>query len=287
MPARRQSGGERANEGRPPRLRIRRADLARALAARMRIGHELLSGGLDLEDLKDKYYTWDEYNTTLLKNSFTTSEEADSYQALFIGWSDDPATQHRQVRDDIRSSIRRLESIKERLPLFEEEGSVRNATRETQDDTRRSNTEPAIFLVHGRDEGTKHGVARFVRAITGLEPIILAEQPALGQTVIESFERHASKVTYAIVLATGDDEGRLIGEEQLKPRARQNVVLELGWYAGKLGRQKVALLYQPGVELPSDMGGVLYVELDASEGWKMKLAREMRAAGLPVDMNKA
>jgi predicted nucleotide-binding protein len=287
MPARRQNSGERASEGGPPRLRVRRADLAKALAARIRLGRELLSGGLSLDDLKDKYYTWDEYNATLLNRSFTTSEEADSYRSFFVGWSDEPATQYQQVSDDIRSSIRRLESIKERLPLFEEETSARKPTRETQDDTRRSNSEPAIFLVHGRDLGTKHGVARFVRAITGLEPIILAEQPALGQTVIESFEKYASKVTYAIVLATGDDQGRLIGEEQFKPRARQNVILELGWFAGKLGRQKVALLYQPGVELPSDMGGVLYVELDESEGWKVKLAREMRAAGLPVDMNKA
>jgi hypothetical protein len=59
----------------------------------------------------------------------------------------------------------------------------------TQDDSRRSDTEPAIFLVHGRDEGTKHGVARFVRSVTGLEPIILAEQPVLGMTVTESFEK--------------------------------------------------------------------------------------------------
>jgi predicted nucleotide-binding protein len=87
----------------------------------------------------------------------------------------------------------------------------------TQDDSRRSDTEPAIFLVHGRDEGTKHGVARFVRSVTGLEPIILAEQPVLGMTVIESFEKHASQVSYAIVIATGDDEGRLIGEELLNP----------------------------------------------------------------------
>jgi predicted nucleotide-binding protein len=125
-----------------------------------------------------------------------------------------------------------------------------------------------------------------VRDITGVEPIILAEQPDVGQTVIEKFEKHASRVSYAIVLVTGDDEGRLIGDELMKRRARQNVILELGWFAGRLGRQKVTMLYKSGVELPSDMGGVLYAELDPGEGWKIKLAREMRAAGLPVDMNK-
>jgi predicted nucleotide-binding protein len=272
-------------------LTLRRADLAKSLAKRIKIGRELASDNLGLQELKDRYYTWDEYNTTLLRRSgrsFTTAEEADNYRSFFgVGYSDNEETLYSEVVDDIRSSIRRLESIKERLPLFEEASTAKTATRETQNDTRRSNTEPAIFLVHGRDEGAKHGVARFVRAITGLDPIILAEQPALGQTVIESFERYASQVTYAIVLATGDDEGRLKGEDEpLRPRARQNVILELGWFAGKLGRQKVALLYKRGVELPSDMGGVLYVELDPGEGWKLKLAREMRAVGLPVDMNK-
>ncbi|HJV14842.1 MAG TPA: TIR domain-containing protein [Propionibacteriaceae bacterium] len=62
--------------------------------------------------------------------------------------------------------------------------------------------------------------------------------------------------------------------------------LELGWFAGKLGRQKVAMLYESDVELPSDIVGVLYAELDRGGGWKLKLANEMRAARLPVDMNK-
>jgi predicted nucleotide-binding protein len=286
MPTRRLSGGEPGKYPGPTMLAVRRADLAKSLAARIKAGQELMSGGLDLQDLKDNYYKWHAYNTTLLRNSFTTAEEADDYQSLLISSSGYTDAKRYLVDEDIRTSIGRLESIRERLPLFEVAVTDRTATREIQDDTRLSNTEPAIFLVHGRDEGAKHGVARFVQAITGLEPIILAEQPALGQTVIESFERYASQVTYAIVLATGDDEGRLMGEEALKPRARQNVVLELGWFAGKLGRHKVALLYERGVELPSDMGGVLYVEWDAGEGWKLRLAREMRAAGLPVDLNK-
>jgi len=210
MPKRRPSDGEPGKYSGPTMLTLRRADLAKILDARIGIGSELLTGKLTSLARKDQYYKWHRYNTTLLRNSFTTTEEVDKYQSILIDWSGYQGATESQIIQDLRDSLRRLESIRERLPLFEQVAVVTTTTRETQDDSRHSDTKPAIFLVHGRDEGTKHGVARYVRAITGLEPIILAEQPALGQTVIESFERYASQVTYAVVLATGDDEGRLL-----------------------------------------------------------------------------
>jgi predicted nucleotide-binding protein len=85
---------------------------------------------------------------------------------------------------------------------------------------------------------------------------------------------------------TGDDEGRKSGDEEWRPRARQNVVLELGFFIGALGRGRVALLYEEEVELPSDIAGVLYLPLDDAGAWKAKLAREMSDAGVAVDANK-
>jgi hypothetical protein len=160
MPTRRPNADQPKRDAEPARLTVRRADLAKKLAARIKLGKQLLSCE-DLQEIQEKYFTWDEYNTTLLRSSFTTPEESDSYRSFFgIGWSDDPATRYSQVSDDIRSSIRRLESLKERLPLFEEEvASAKTATRQAQGHTSLSDTEPAIFLVHGRDEGAKHGVA--------------------------------------------------------------------------------------------------------------------------------
>jgi predicted nucleotide-binding protein len=134
-----------------------------------------------------------------------------------------------------------------------------------------------VFLVHGHDEAAKQSVARLLEKL-GLQPIILHEQPNKGQTVIEKFEAN-SDVGFAVVLLTPDDVGRATSDKKLKPRARQNVVLELGYFFAKLGRARVCALYK-GVELPSDVVGVIYAPYDEHDGWRVKLANEIRAAGL-------
>ena len=88
------------------------------------------------------------------------------------------------------------------------------------------------------------------------------------------------------MLLTPDDEGRKIGDDPLRLRARQNVVLESGYFNGRLGRKNVCALHKAGVEVPSDYLGVAYVPMDESNGWQMLLARELKAAGFSVDMNK-
>ena len=93
----------------------------------------------------------------------------------------------------------------------------------------------------------------------------------------------AGGVGYAVVLATGDDAGRRKGADELQPRPGQNVVLELGFFLGKLGRDKVAVLREPGVELPSDYDGVMYISLDSAGAWKLVLMRELKRAGLDVN----
>ena len=142
-----------------------------------------------------------------------------------------------------------------------------------------------VFVVHGHDNATRNAVSRFIQQITGREPVILHEQPNSGRTVIEKFEQHARSTGFAVILLTGDDEGKTLGTETLALRARQNVVLELGFFVSALGRQRVAALHEAGVELPSDISGMLYTSLESD--WKMELAREMRAAGVDVDLNKA
>jgi predicted nucleotide-binding protein len=91
-----------------------------------------------------------------------------------------------------------------------------------------------------------------------------------------------------VVVLTPDDIGSARADSSNeRPRARQNVVLELGYFIGRLGRSKVCALYKGGVELPSDLHGVLFVAMDDGAGWKLRLAREMKAAGLEIDMNLA
>ncbi|MDX6450666.1 MAG: hypothetical protein QOH16_715 [Gaiellaceae bacterium] len=140
---------------------------------------------------------------------------------------------------------------------------------------------PPIFLVHGHDSARKDQVARFVERVTNREVIVLHEQPSRGLTIIEKFEAHGRAAGYAIALLTRDDLGRDgSGGPDLRSRARQNVVFELGFFVGVLGRSRVVVLIDPDVEKPSDISGLIYVTL--ADEWRSLLAREMAAAGLPV-----
>ena len=136
-----------------------------------------------------------------------------------------------------------------------------------------------IFIVHGRDDGAKDSVARVVSEDLELKPIILQEQPDRGDTVIEKLERCSSNVGYAIALVTPDDIGALKNKEDgdLNPRARQNVVFELGYFMGKLGRERVCLLLKDQVEFPSDIGGMVYTNMDTHGAWKQKISQEISA----------
>lgn len=140
-----------------------------------------------------------------------------------------------------------------------------------------------IFLVHGHDDAARETVARFLSG-AGFEPIILHEQPNQGRTVIEKVEA-CSDVGFAVVLLTPDDTGNEV-DGSPRPRARQNVVLELGYFIGCLGRDRVCALKKGDLEIPSDFGGVVYETFDAGNGWKLALARELEAAEYDIDWNK-
>ena len=144
-----------------------------------------------------------------------------------------------------------------------------------------------VFIVHGHDEAARESAARLVER-AGLERFFLHEQRNQGRTIIEKFERDSATADFAIVLLTPDDVGGPRGAtaEQLQCRARQNVVAELFFFIGKLGREKVCALVKGDVELPSDFAGVVYLPMDDVGQWKIKLANEMRAAGLTIDFNK-
>ena len=175
-----------------------------------------------------------------------------------------------------------LKAIKESKESREEEHQAppSPAARENE----RTNTRE-VFIIHGRDNEAKETVARFLTRLN-LTPVILHEQPNQGRTIIEKFEQHA-QVGFAVALLTPDDVGALRdSSNDLKPRARQNVVFELGYFLGQLGRNRVCALTKGNVELPSDYDGVVYVSLDDG-GWKMDLIRELKNIGFDVDANKA
>lgn len=141
---------------------------------------------------------------------------------------------------------------------------------------------PKMFIVHGRDDALKNEVALWLHRI-GMDEVILHEQPNQGRTIIAKFRDHAADAAFAVVLATPDDVGGLAAGGDMRPRARQNVVLELGFFVGALGPERVAALLAGDVEMPSDYDGVLYTPYDRAGGWKLALLREFRAAGIPFD----
>lgn len=193
-------------------------------------------------------------------------------------------------REDVERGVNVLVSLQERLEYLEEPPADPSgpAGRLTPADA----TTATVFLVHGRDDERKLQVARLLERTGPHRVVILHEQADKGQTLIEKFEKHALQSAHAVVLLTGDDMGGLAtstkGAEQpeLRPRARQNVVFELGFFVGRLSRERVTVLYGPGVEIPSDYAGVVYIELDAGGAWEAQLLLELRSSGLSYDLNR-
>jgi predicted nucleotide-binding protein len=144
-----------------------------------------------------------------------------------------------------------------------------------------------VFVVHGHDQAMKEPVARALERLN-LLPIILHEQPGGGRTLIEKFEAY-SDVGFAVVLLAPDDELEIVNGDSVRriQRARQNVILELGFFVGKLGRPRVAAIFKasPEFEVPSDFLGVEYILYDAEGSWKLRLVRELRQVGFDVDAN--
>jgi predicted nucleotide-binding protein len=288
MARRRRTGGTDAGDVAPAQLTVPREELERELNERIDLGEELLALEIHDEDslkaARDTYATWSEYNRQLLRTRFTTSEVTDAYSsrpALSV-MSMSPVPLSERIDDfngDVQQKIRRLTSVRERLSLFAEPAHDQPQSRTALGDS--------IFVVHGQNETRKEAVARYLEKIAPLNVIILHERPNAGRTIIEKFEDYAAKAAYAVVILTGDDEGRLLGSGDYNPRARQNVIYEFGFFCGQLGRSRVAVLYEAGVERPSDIEGVAYLALDDAGAWRALLARELLDAGIEIDTNLA
>lgn len=138
-----------------------------------------------------------------------------------------------------------------------------------------------VFIVHGHDGEIKNEVALLLKK-QKIEGIILSEQVNAGRTIIEKFEENSNNCGAAIVLMTADDEGKSNIEKEYNKRARQNVIFEAGYFMGKLGRDKVVIIVEAGVEIPSDLQGVVYTD---KGNWKLQVLAELKRIGYKVDAN--
>jgi predicted nucleotide-binding protein len=263
------------------------------LAGRIQLAEEILNRQIQtrpqLEEAKQNYYDWDDYNSELLKQSFnneyneykTDYDRINQFLGMFLG-GNSQRDELKEFKDKVQNKINNLKQLVAKVELIKSEvpDKVTSQVTVTSDNIDNNN----VFIVHGHSNEVKINVARTLEKL-GLNPIILHEQANSGKTIIEKFEEH-SNVGFAIVLLTDDDLGKAKKDENLNARARQNVILELGYFIGKLGRNRVCPLYTKGVELPSDLYGLLYLEIDSSEYWKISLAKELKAAGYDIDVNK-
>jgi predicted nucleotide-binding protein len=257
---------------------IKQGEAIQELSRLVPFGH--LDSFGQLPQAKTDAEKWAKYTIDLLKSLFSDTSIANEfgdwyYHAPTFGLPVENFNRWMQGR------ITRLESIEERLELFPTVGSEAKGSGNSPTPSSRD-----IFLVHGHDAGAKEEVARFLEKLE-LRPIILHEQPDQGRTIIEKFEDH-SNVGFAVVLLTPDDEGYPKNQPSKKQdRARQNVVLELGFFLSKLGRTNVSALLKDKVELPTDYSGVLYITMDPHGAWHLKLAKEIKSAGIDINLNKA
>lgn len=206
------------------------------------------------------------YNSTSYPNDFLVLPEPNHNSSFGLSSSD-------------------VNRIQKKLGILLE--TQKNKSENTMSEVKKIDSEKQkdIFIVHGRNHSLKEEVARFIEKLK-LNPVILHEQPNKGRTIIEKFIEH-SDVGFSIILLTPDDKGGLVEDsiEEYKLRARQNVIFELGYFIGKLGRGRVCALYMPGVEIPSDYSGILFIKVDSLGNWRLQLAKEIKSSGVKIDFN--
>ena len=212
------------------------------------------------------------------KDSLEHKKFLDTYFAPMI-WSMDDEDEN--IRISIQWCADGLRSCKAIFETYLEDMAEENTpTTQVVSKSASINTDK-IFIVHGHDGELKQAVARIIEK-QGIEAIILSEQANKGRTIIEKFEDY-SDVGGAICLFTADDYGRAKKDTTDNTRARQNVVLETGYFMGKLGRSKVVVVAENGLELPSDMQGIVYTD---KNNWQFDVLKELKAIGYTIDYNK-
>ena len=137
-----------------------------------------------------------------------------------------------------------------------------------------------IFIVHGQDNEMKREV-QLLLTRAGLDDVVLHERPDRGRTIIDKLIQESKDACYVIALLSPDDE-----LANGSSRARQNVIFEIGYFLGKLGKERVRLFKRGNIDIPSDLQGILYENYDTEGNWRMKILKEMKAFGVEINVDK-
>lgn len=272
-----------------------RSDVEAIIDRHLAEGREL-SDGAGSVGTEAEYRTWHEswvrwvkLTAEGLKVAYSNGDPAKEFKsasrtASIIGG--DVNTEFGWQCEALDRGLNALQSLRERLEYIEAPGDAAEPDSPTPE---AQPGEEQVFIVHGHADDAKEAVSRLLEKTGEHAVVVLHEQPNEGRTLIEKFEDHARASDLAVVLLTADDIGGSASSDgvppKLSPRGRQNVVFELGFFVGRLGRSRVVVLIEEGVEQPSDFRGVVYISL-ADDSWRYKLLQELRSAGLNFDLNK-
>jgi predicted nucleotide-binding protein len=254
---------------------------------------EIVKAGLGHRDWNYLFAKWRDHTIAELRAVYEGEDVPREFEGVTLTTEgSSPLETFSRAKANLDIGIWILRDLVKRLPLAVEaevlQDRVRKADKTLRERGAASGGGRKVFIVHGRAAGGfLASVARFIEEL-GLSPVILAEQANEGRTLIEKFEANALDVGYAIVLLTPEDTG--YGPDSEPPpapnRARQNVILELGYFMGRLERKNVVALQQEGLEVPTDILGIVYIPLDDGGAWKTLLGRELRAADYDIDIGK-
>ena len=263
--------------------RIDRLPLSTGIVAHLNVNAELKTIQSEyfelVEDCSDWLRTQNEHQ---LASKLETISGNDEPYLGNLNFSEISARLRRSIR--AMRTYANLEEISSELLVNSAESS--SNTEKFSEPLSSEKTRNKVFVVHGHDESMLHQVMRLLGDL-GLEGVVLREQASKGKAIFEKLEYY-SNVNFAVVLMTADDIGSSNEEaskSKYNPRARQNVIMELGFFVGKLDRANVCVLKETGVEEPSDILGIVYVPIDPAAAWRLTLGKELREAGFKIDLN--
>jgi predicted nucleotide-binding protein len=138
-----------------------------------------------------------------------------------------------------------------------------------------------IFIVHGHNRELLYELNLLIEEFHLPPPLILEDKSGKGRTIIEKFEEEADKANFAFVLLTPDDMVKTNDGEYLQ--SRPNVIFELGWFYGRLGRNNVCIILKQGTTIHSDLQGISNIIYTSSIKEKyLEIKRELVEAGLII-----
>jgi predicted nucleotide-binding protein len=149
---------------------------------------------------------------------------------------------------------------------------------------RRSAARNRVFIVHGHNHAVRDAIDLYLTKELGVQTMVMQAGASGGRTLPEKLEEIAAEVSFAIFILTADDILVDTRTNETIRRARQNVILEIGYFWASLGRKTGVAFLVDGhadMDLPSDLNGVEHIPITADLGQtKLQLKNELQKAGI-------